>query len=119
MNSQMPVNDDPRNFYGGEVFIRPGLYLITQTIQTPTNSINGTPKARTWTNYTISDSPYSVIGPNPNAHAADIRTGNLNFPVNAPAFNGSGSGLTFTNAGAASFQVIVNAATNGFDFVPQ
>lgn len=73
----------------------------------------------TWTNYTISDSPYSVIGPNPNAHAADIRTGNLNFPVNAPAFNGSGSGLTFTNAGGASFQVIVNAATNGFDFVPQ
>lgn len=45
MNSLLPVNDDPSDFYGGEIFIRPGLYLLSQTVQTPTNSVNGTPKA--------------------------------------------------------------------------
>ncbi|HEX3627521.1 MAG TPA: hypothetical protein VH280_19110 [Verrucomicrobiae bacterium] len=73
----------------------------------------------TWTNCTISVSPFSIIGPTPNAHLADMRTGNLNFPVNAPAFVGSGSGLTFTNAAGAAFRLVVNATTNGFDFIPQ
>jgi hypothetical protein len=45
LNSLMPVADDPLNFYGGEIFVRPGLYLLTQTVQTPTNSVNGTPIA--------------------------------------------------------------------------
>jgi hypothetical protein len=72
-----------------------------------------------WTNYAISTAPYSAISATPNAHVADMRTGNLNFPLNAPAFNGSGSGLTFTNAVGATFQLIVNATTNGFTFVPQ
>jgi hypothetical protein len=45
LNSLMPVTDDPLNFYGGEIFVRPGLYFLTQTVQTPTNNVNGTPLA--------------------------------------------------------------------------
>lgn len=45
LNSIMPVVDDPLHFYGGEIFIRPGLYLLRQTVQTPLNGVNGTPKA--------------------------------------------------------------------------
>jgi len=73
----------------------------------------------TWTNYAISTGPYAMIGPTTNARVADLRTGNFDFPLSAKAFNGSGSGLIFTNAAGASFRVIVNAATNGLIFVPQ
>ena len=72
-----------------------------------------------WTNYALSTSPFAVIGPTPNARVADLRTGILNFPLNADAFGGSGSGLTFTNAAGAAFRLVVNTATNGFVFVPQ
>jgi hypothetical protein len=72
-----------------------------------------------WTNYAICAPPYAVTGPTPNARVADMRTGNLNFPLSAPAFTGSGSGLTFTNAAGAAFGLVVNAATNGFILVPQ
>lgn len=72
-----------------------------------------------WTNEAISTAPYTVIGPTPNARIADVRTGNFNYPITAPAFVGSASSLTFTNATGAAFQIIVNAATNGFVFVPQ
>jgi hypothetical protein len=72
-----------------------------------------------WTNYAISTSPYAIIGPTTNARVADLRTGNLNFPLNAQAFIGSGSGLAFTNAAGAAFQLIVNATTNGFILVPR
>jgi hypothetical protein len=73
----------------------------------------------TWANYAISTPPYAVIGPSPNAHVADLRTGNLNFPLSATSFIGSGSGLVFTNAAGAVFRLVVNDNTNGFIFVPQ
>ncbi len=72
-----------------------------------------------WTNFAISTSPYAVIGATPNARVADLRTGNLNFPLTAQAFIGSGAGLAFTNAAGAVFRLVVNANTNGFIFVPQ
>ena len=72
-----------------------------------------------WTNYAISTAPFAVIGPTTNARVADLRTGNFDFPLNAKAFVGSGSGLTFTNAAGAAFRLMVNAATNGFILVPQ
>lgn len=73
----------------------------------------------TWTNDTISTSPYAIIGPSTNALVADFRTGNLNFKLAAQAFSGSGSGLTFTNAAGAAFRLMVNDTTNGFILVPQ
>ena len=72
-----------------------------------------------WTNYAIGTSPFAVIGPTTNAHVADLRTGDLNYPLNAQTFIGSASSLTFTNAAGAAFRLIINAATNGFIFVPQ
>ena len=39
--------------------------------------------------------------------------------VVANFFTGNGSGLTFTNAAGASFRLIVNSSTNGFNFVPR
>jgi hypothetical protein len=72
-----------------------------------------------WTNYAISTAPFALLGPSTNARVADLRTGNFDFPLNAKAFVGSGSGLTFTNASGAAFRLIVNAATNGFILVPQ
>lgn len=72
-----------------------------------------------WTNAAISAAPFGLVGATTNARVADLRTGNFDFPLSARAFAGSGSGLTFTNAAGAAFKVIVNAATNGFIFVPQ
>lgn len=72
-----------------------------------------------WTNYAISTGPFTIVGPTTNARVADLRTGNFDFPLSAKNFNGSGSGLTFTNAAGAAFRVIVNATTNGLIFVPQ
>jgi hypothetical protein len=72
-----------------------------------------------WTNYSVSTSPYAIIGPRPNARVADLRTGNLNFPLSASSFAGSGSGLTLTNAAGAKFRLLGNDGTNGFIFVPQ
>lgn len=61
LNSIMPVNDDPLNFYGGEIFIRPGLYLLSQTVQTPVNSVSGTPKANVFLNLIGSGEKASVL----------------------------------------------------------
>ncbi len=45
----------------------------------------------------------------------------LQNPANSfsGSFTGNGSGLAFTNAAGAAFRLAVNAATNGFIFVPQ
>lgn len=72
-----------------------------------------------WRNYAISTGPFTLIGPTTNAPVADLWTVNFDFSLNAKAFVGSGSGLTFTNAAGAAFRLVVNAATNGLIPVPQ
>ena len=48
-------------------------------------------------------------------NAAVTVTGDLS----ATSFTGSGVGLTFTNAAGKKFSLVVNASTNGFNFVAQ
>ena len=61
LNSLMPVDDDSLSLYGGEIFIRPGLYLLSQTVQTPTNRVTGTPKANVFLTLIGSGEKASVL----------------------------------------------------------
>jgi hypothetical protein len=41
-----------------------------------------------------------------------------NFDNDTYEFSGVGGGIVFTNSAGSRFTLIVNSATNGFDFVP-
>jgi len=58
-----------------------------------------------------------ITGPTLYLTGNTVLQGTLNSGANV--ISGNGSGLTFTNAAGASFRLIVNSSTNGFNFVPR